>query len=389
MATTKAALENLVRDGEAADVTVHGQLSRKRLLSRGLIFGDLLLSDNTLLNFMVRAMDGWLTKEQVVALKFAMHLGDMVAARGRLERSADSNELLFVLVECATTVSWDSLHPGTPYTCDQSTFFTSADNGSSQTNMVQLQGMNACKYYFNNASCVRGHACQFFHGKPEEYNDLRKEWLAKRLQLKRAVSAIPGDQHDPNEKKLKSARAKLFTEWLVATFGKALLRQGSGVLDVAGGRGDIAYELWITHNVPCTLVEPRMRKPRKEHFKALAANPRLTLPPQIQACLDASTMATHGQTLAQASLVVGMHPDEATEAIVDMALSMQKPFAVVPCCVMSRQFPHRRLDGDLVATYNVFVKYLRRKHPQIQATFLPFAGKNQVLYMLPTHYPCT
>ena len=34
--------------------------------------------------------------------------------------------------------------------------------------------------------------------------------------------------------------------------------------------------------------------------------------------------------------VIGLHPDEATEAIVDCALAHNKPFAVVPCCVFPR-----------------------------------------------------
>ena len=34
--------------------------------------------------------------------------------------------------------------------------------------------------------------------------------------------------------------------------------------------------------------------------------------------------------------LVGLHPDEATEAIVDCALANRKPFAVVPCCVFPR-----------------------------------------------------
>lgn len=34
--------------------------------------------------------------------------------------------------------------------------------------------------------------------------------------------------------------------------------------------------------------------------------------------------------------VVGMHPDQATDAIVDFALACSKPFAVVPCCVFAR-----------------------------------------------------
>ncbi|RHY41905.1 hypothetical protein DYB34_004450 [Aphanomyces astaci] len=216
------------------------------------------MNDLALLNFMVRSAEGWLTKEQVVALKFAMHLGDLLTARGRLERTAGSNQLMFVLFECSVTLSWESVHPGIAYSCDQSTFYTSADSGSSQTNMVTLQGRNACKHHFNNASCVRGAECQFFHGHPDEYNDLRKEWLAKRLQLKQKVSAIQGDTHNPAEKKLKRARAHIFCDWIVATFGVKWLQQRGGgtVLDVAGGRGDLSFELWANHNIPCTLVEP-------------------------------------------------------------------------------------------------------------------------------------
>ena len=38
-----------------------------------------------------------------------------------------------------------------------------------------------------------------------------------------------------------------------------------------------------------------------------------------------------------------MHPDQATESIVDMALKYEKPFAIVPCCVFAQENPHRRL----------------------------------------------
>jgi len=36
-----------------------------------------------------------------------------------------------------------------------------------------------------------------------------------------------------------------------------------------------------------------------------------------------------------------MHPDQATESIVDFALHFNKPFAVIPCCVFPRLFPNR------------------------------------------------
>jgi hypothetical protein len=42
---------------------------------------------------------------------------------------------------------------------------------------------------------------------------------------------------------------------------------------------------------------------------------------------------------SMSAVVCGMHPDGATEFIVDLALALDKPFAVVPCCVFGREFP--------------------------------------------------
>lgn len=36
------------------------------------------------------------------------------------------------------------------------------------------------------------------------------------------------------------------------------------------------------------------------------------------------------------SVVVGMHPDQAAQAMIDFAVLNNKPFACVPCCVFSR-----------------------------------------------------
>ena len=40
-----------------------------------------------------------------------------------------------------------------------------------------------------------------------------------------------------------------------------------------------------------------------------------------------------------------MHPDQATEPIVDLALRLGVPFAVVPCCVYPGLFPFRVQKG--------------------------------------------
>ena len=79
--------------------------------------------------------------------------------------------------------------------------------------------------------------------------------------------------------------------------------------------------------------------------------------------------------------IVALHPDEATDAIVDMAVHCRIPFVIVPCCVFCRLFPNRRMpSGEMVSSYVQLLDYLQAKHPSIQRTTLPFVGANTVLY---------
>ena len=45
--------------------------------------------------------------------------------------------------------------------------------------------------------------------------------------------------------------------FLIDVFGKDVLASGSGVLDVAGGKGELAFELVNLNAIPATVVEPR------------------------------------------------------------------------------------------------------------------------------------
>ena len=72
-----------------------------------------------------------------------------------------------------------------------------------------------------------------------------------------------------------------------------------------------------------------------------------------------------------------------TDEVVDAAIELGKPFAVVPCCVFPELFPERRTkDGDSVRTYVQFLDYLVAKHPDIKLAYLPFKGRNRVVYRL-------
>ena len=94
--------------------------------------------------------------------------------------------------------------------------------------------------------------------------------------------------------------------------------------------------------------------------------------------------------LASSSAVVGMHPDGATEAIVDFGLATGKIFACVPCCVYSNFFPSRRdAHGRKVTRYDAFIDYLVAKAPgRIGVATLPFEGKNRVVYSLRSDQAC-
>lgn len=84
------------------------------------------------------------------------------------------------------------------------------------------------------------------------------------------------------------------------------------------------------------------------------------------------------------SVVVGMHPDQATEPIVREALAHGKPFAVVPCCTFPNSNSHRlNADGTRVRSHEDFCSYLERlgtpEHP-VERSHLLFAGRNVIVH---------
>ena len=113
--------------------------------------------------------------------------------------------------------------------------------------------------------------------------------------------------------------------------------------------------------------------------------------PAPDAPAASKTAAAAADLLLRAQLVVGFHPDQATEASIDLALLLALPFVVCPCCVFPSVFTDRRLHGRRVSSFQDFVSYLKLKHPKIRTAELPFNSggglvRNTVLYMLPEDY---
>lgn len=239
-----------------------------------------------LLEVMIRACEGGLTTDDVKHIDWRMHLGDRVSADGVLQRK-EPHGLLFALFTVEVELSWGAAHPGVNF--DHNLARPTASEASDQpsdasstpvpavkgsmtlapasqaaaahkyTNIVTIQGWNACKYYFSGAdgvNCVRGSACHFWHGEPHDFAANKREWLAKRLVQRRSASHLDGDTADPHAKVMKAQRGRLFCDWLVDTVGHAQLAAGTGVIDVAGGKGDIPIQLWHLRGIPTTLIDP-------------------------------------------------------------------------------------------------------------------------------------
>ena len=328
--------------------------------------------------------------------------------------------------------------------------------------------------------------CPYRHVAADRLAETRSAWVAGRKASRLDAARLDGDPHENESKKDKAARASLFADFLLAEYGEASLKSGSGVVDVAGGRGDLSFELHCRRGIRTTLIEPRpqkLTKAQRKYFKAQRGKevsrrplqqteqgqeqrgtgsgggaddaaavgralaqaeaaqmprqfrcffgPHLLLdgssdggsterygctidPPQAPQVSTAVVTAAELPALSSeetaelrallfsCSVVVGMHPDEATEPLVDFAIQLKKPWAVVPCCVFAHQFPGRTLKlpesqpadsgsgsdsqsqgsaGKAVQSYEDFVRYLQQKSPGARTVFLPFHGKNQVVYM--------
>ncbi|KNC75982.1 hypothetical protein SARC_11507 [Sphaeroforma arctica JP610] len=282
-------------------------------------------------------------------------------------------------------------------------------------------------------------------------------------------------QRGYNRRRIRNkSRATVFRKFLINTFGLGMLNSGSGVLDVAAGRGLLSYELLNLNDISTLRIEPRRTRAGRR-FKFLLEKgafhrnkdigqvtstfgSNIKIPQQLRICLDrnfvshakvgtltqdivdeyveradcliwnkkglqpadgtgniimplADEEAGHpfsdeeepisgdeetpetsqhlksdardiSKHLTTFSVVVGMHPDQATDMIVELALCTDKSFACVPCCVFSKQFPKRRLkDGSRVSTYDEYIQYIVEKDPEhIKVETLEFDGKNKVVY---------
>ncbi|CAO3599836.1 unnamed protein product [Absidia cylindrospora] len=279
-----------------------------------------------------------------------------------------------------------------------------------------------CKYWLNQRKCYRMDTCPFQHPTGPDFEKAREIWVQERLEIRKIITADPDDPH--KDKKPHALRALIFAQWIHTSLVPKLVRSSSSqgkkkttVLDVAGGKGDVSMFLCHAFGLPSTVVEPNVRKQPNYWFTRLRrlmekhingngngddddddnATTKRSQPwpyPDIKpvfmpTLLDDAFIHTHHDLILRTTLMIGLHADQATEPIVDTAIQLGIPFAVVPCCVFGRENLHRQLStGAPVLTTKDLIQYLCEKDTgayggKIETAYLDFEGKNEVVYWIP------
>jgi hypothetical protein len=107
----------------------------------------------------------------------------------------------------------------------------------------------ACPFFARAGACAHGDACFYSH-------DAAPGGAAA------ATSAAGGDPPKKSgtwrrRRVRNNCKVGCLRRWLLDEFGVALLSEGGGVLDIAGGKGELAFELENLNRVPVTVVDPR------------------------------------------------------------------------------------------------------------------------------------
>jgi len=196
------------------------------------------------------------------------------------------------------------------------------------------------------------------------------------------------------------------------------LNEGSGVIDVAGGSGHVSMALGMA-GIRATVVDPREAvgklpgRDRKIWYRALKKArgenkviqclpcdnpivvPYSTLRAWFGECPDGANSShrhpdkeqievcsAEHDLVSRCSAIVALHPDEATDSIINVAVQRRIPFVIVPCCVFARLFPNRRLLGSNmpVSTYVDLIQYIKSKDVSIEESLLSFDGANIALW---------
>ncbi|KAI9031563.1 hypothetical protein CLU79DRAFT_694264 [Phycomyces nitens] len=367
---------------------LQGQIRHLRKLYRCLFFVDIQPKEGDKVQVFFRCDDGSMDNDQFQDAYKTARLGDQVEIQVEPPRDPNEANKPYVVYQSSRPIIVLSTHKGA-FIAD-----SALKTGNKKKETVrQWDGQHKdkasldCKYWINQRRCPKLETCMFQHPEGEAYERARETWLQQRMDARKINNHDPKDPH--TNKKPHALRAIEFAKWILATF-----ELKGQVLDIAGGKGEIAMVLSRGYGIPTTVVEPQERKrPAYWYNRLLRLLQTPTWPFDIEptylhVMLDNVFVEQQSLLINSSCLFIGLHADQATEPIVDYALRLNKAFAVVPCCVFGQENRHRRLkDGRAVLTTQDLVEYLCEKETpnkkSVRQAYLDFEGKNIVVYWNP------
>lgn len=116
-----------------------------------------------------------------------------------------------------------------------------------------------CKHWKRTGSCIFGNGCKFEH----PIQSLTDGAPVISLRTSKSSSSTTKERRVVR----KEGRASAFRRWLVSVFGVDYLNSNSGIVDVAGGKGELSFELLNLNGIQSTVVDRRSLDIRTLSFK--------------------------------------------------------------------------------------------------------------------------
>ena len=241
------------------EVKIEGQVVHIRKLSKKIAFFDIELtpldekpenavpSDQELETVPLRlcvVLKTWNCGEDVMerAVKTGqrIHVGDFVAFSGVYE-----DEKTFGAKSFKVLSYWAAQNPNSFFEAKPPPDLNRNDKKRKEMDSSDKKGV--CKYFVNTGQCPKT-ACKFSH-----YLEAgQREELVQEVKKRRAQAheeALGGQEGMSGANR----RARVFAEWILTKYGRDNFEEGL-ILDIGGGRGDLAFELATRHVITDHLI---------------------------------------------------------------------------------------------------------------------------------------